>query len=96
MRGDPHPIAASGRAAPSSRVILGRVVKEGAASGIRASFDEREVSVTEQIARRLRDRHHQLLGLVQIKPGHFLKAPRAPCLENAGRTLSNRFVNRFK
>jgi hypothetical protein len=96
VRRDSHPIAAAGRAAPAPCMVLGRVVKEGAASGIRASFDEREVSVTEQIAGRLRDRHHQLLGLVQIKPGHFLEAPRAPCLENAGRPHSNRFVNRFK
>lgn len=51
MRRDPHPIAAIGRAAPSSRVILGRVVEEGSASGIRTLLDEREVSVTEQIAR---------------------------------------------
>jgi hypothetical protein len=50
MRGDSHPIAAAGRTAPASRVILGRVVKEGSASGIGASLDEREISVTEQIA----------------------------------------------
>lgn len=51
MRRDPHAIAALSRAAPAPRVVLGRVVKEGAASGVGASFDEREISVTEQIAR---------------------------------------------
>jgi hypothetical protein len=75
MRSYPHPIAAAGRAAPTARMILGRVVEEGSASGIRTSLDVREISVTEQIARRLRDRHHQLLGLVQIKPGYSSKCP---------------------
>lgn len=51
MRRDPHAIAALSRAAPAPRVVLGRVVKEGAASGVGASFYEREISVTEQIAR---------------------------------------------
>lgn len=51
MRGDPHAIAAIGRATPASRVVFGRVVKEGTASGVGASFYEREISVTEQIAR---------------------------------------------
>ena len=51
VRGDSHAIAAAGRATPASCVVLGRVVKEGAASGVGASFYEREISVTEQIAR---------------------------------------------
>lgn len=51
MRRDPHAIAAAGRAAPSSRVILGRVVEEGSAGGIGASLDEREISVREHVAR---------------------------------------------
>jgi hypothetical protein len=51
VRRDPHAIAAACCAAPPPRVILGRVVKEGTASGVGASFYEREISVTEQIAR---------------------------------------------
>jgi hypothetical protein len=66
VRRNPHAITASGGAAPATSMVLRCVVKEGAAIGIRASFDEREVSVTQQIAGRLRDRHHQLLWLAQI------------------------------
>ena len=51
MRRDPHAIPAAGRAAPSSGVILGRVVEEGSAGGVGASLYEREISVAEQIAR---------------------------------------------
>lgn len=51
VRGDPHPIAAAGRVAPTARMILRRIVKEGSASGMGAPFYEREISVAEQIAR---------------------------------------------
>lgn len=51
MRRDPHAIPAAGRAAPAPRMVLGGVVKKDAASGVGASFYEREIAVTEQIAR---------------------------------------------
>jgi hypothetical protein len=75
MRGNPHAIAAASRAAPPTRVVLRGVVKEGSASRVGASLYERNVSVAEQIARGLRDRHHQLIRLVQIETGHLLEAP---------------------
>jgi len=51
MRGDPHTIAATGRAAPPARVVFGRIVEKLAAGRIGASLYERKISVTEQIAR---------------------------------------------
>jgi hypothetical protein len=46
MRRHPHSIAASGRAAPAARMILGRVVEKSAASRIGAALYERKISVT--------------------------------------------------
>lgn len=93
MRCDSHAIAAAD-AAPSARVVLGRIVKEGSASWVGASLNERGLSSAEQIARRPRDWNQQLIGLVEIQTGLFLEASRAPREQHAAGALSNRSVDR--
>jgi hypothetical protein len=75
---DLHAISADRHTAPAARVILRRVIEVEDTARVLALENQREVAVTQQIARGLGHRHEQMDGLSGPK--------QQPALESVARS----------
>ena len=89
-----HPIAAGLHAAPSPPMVLGRVVKEKLAGGIRALSKARPIAITEQVAHRVRNRLEKLIRVLQATLESLYDCAAGPDQSRVGRLAAEHLVDR--